>query len=503
MVIRKNLKKKYALLSVYNKNNLKYLCEVLKNYGYNLISTGSTAAYIKKVGFECTNISKITNFKEIMDGRVKTLNPKIYGSILHIRNNKKHVNDFKKLNVPKIDIVVINLYPFQKYIKTFIENDIIEMIDIGGPSLLRAAAKNYKYITPISNITDYKSLTRNLKKNEGITDINFRKKMASKVFSLTSSYDNRIKNWFQRKNEHKKNLKLRYGENPSQKAYLDNGNKKNIFEYQIHGKQISYNNIIDVDSGLKCLMEFNDPTSVIIKHSNPCGVASSSNIYQSFIKSYESDKISAFGGIILVNRKINKKLAYEIVKNFFEVVVAPDFDVEGLTILKGKKNLILLKMGRIRQEKWEHRSTIFGNLYQTKDIENINKKYLKLVSSKKADGRKIDDLIFALKVTRHLKSNAIVLVKNKQVMGVGCGQTNRIDSLKQALKRLKENFDVKNFVCASDGFFPFTDSIKELKKNKCNIIAQPSGSINDTTIIEYAKKNKLSLYFIKNRLFKH
>ena len=211
-------------------------------------------------------------------------------------------------------------------------------------------------------------------------------------------------------------------------------------------------------------MEFNDPTSVIIKHSNPCGVASSSNIYQSFIKSYESDKISAFGGIILVNRKINKKLAYEIVKNFFEVVVAPDFDVEGLTILKGKKNLILLKMGRIRQEKWEHRSTIFGNLYQTKDIENINKKYLKLVSSKKADGRKIDDLIFGLKVTKHLKSNAIVLVKNKQVMGVGCGQTNRIDSLKQALKRLKENFDVKNFVCASDGFFPFTDSIKELKK---------------------------------------
>ncbi len=298
-------------------------------------------------------------------------------------------------------------------------------------------------------------------------------------------------------------LGLRYGENPNQNAYLINYNNKSIFNYQISGKKISYNNLVDLDSGLKCLEEFNEPTSIIVKHTNPCGVASAKNIENAFIKSYNSDPKSAFGGIIFLNRTVNSNLAKIIIKKFFEMIVASSFDKDAIEILKKKKNLILLKKPNTKKTNLEYKSTLFGDLYQTKDLTPINKKFLRLVSKKIGSTRSISDLIFSLKVAKHLKSNAVVLSKNKQTLGLGHGQTNRIDALKFALSNKRKYFKFKSFVCASDGFFPFTDSINLLNRNGCNVVAQPSGSINDKKIILYANNNKISLYFIKNRLFKH
>tara|TARA_B100000886_G_C20407500_1_gene485490 strand:+ start:446 stop:1363 length:918 start_codon:yes stop_codon:yes gene_type:complete len=298
-------------------------------------------------------------------------------------------------------------------------------------------------------------------------------------------------------------ITLRYGENPNQGAWLINQNKKSIFDFQISGKKIGYNNIIDLDNGLRCLKEFNEPTSIIIKHTNACGVASARNIYNAFIKSYESDNKSAFGGVILLNKKVDVKLADRINKHFFELVAAPDYEKIALNILKRKKNLIIIKLPIIKKNLLDYKSTLFGDLYQKNDLLVINKTFIKLASIKKAKRKELNDLIFSLKIVKHLKSNAIVLTKDKQTIGLGSGQTNRIDALKSAIKNKKLYFGNKSFVCASDGFFPFTDSISLLNKNKCKVIAQPSGSISDFKVINYAIKQKISLYFIKNRLFKH
>ena len=300
-----------------------------------------------------------------------------------------------------------------------------------------------------------------------------------------------------------KKIKLRYGENPNQKAYLIKNSKKSVFDYQISGKKISYNNLIDLDSGLKCLEEFQEPTSMIIKHTNPCGVASAKNIITAFIKSYNSDPKSAFGGIIILNRKVNFRLAEEISKNFFEMIAAPSFDKNALKSLKVKKNLIILKIPYTKKQILEHKSTIFGDLYQTTSFKKIDKKFLELKSTKKGSLKSVDDLIFALKVAKHLKSNSIVLAGNKQTLGLGHGHTNRIDALRTAIKNMNKYFKKNYFVCASDGFFPFTDSISLLNRNGCSVLAQPSGSINDDKIISFSNRNKMSLYFIKNRLFKH
>tara|TARA_B100000674_G_scaffold477797_1_gene474051 strand:- start:243 stop:1160 length:918 start_codon:yes stop_codon:yes gene_type:complete len=298
-------------------------------------------------------------------------------------------------------------------------------------------------------------------------------------------------------------IKLRYGENPSQKGYLINYQKNSVIDYQIGGKQISYNNLIDLDSGLKCLKEFNEPTSIILKHTNPCGVASAKKIEVAYNKSYESDPKSSFGGIVLLNRKVNSRLAKKINKNFFEMIVALDYELEALKILTNKKNLILLKIPNIKKPNLEYKSTLFGDLYQTTDLKPINKRFLSLISKKRGSSKSINDLIFSLKVAKHLKSNAIVLSRNKQTLGLGHGQTNRVDALNYAIKNMNKYFKKGAFVCASDGFFPFVDSINLLKRSGCNAVAQPSGSINDKIIISFSIKNKISLYFIKNRLFKH
>jgi len=298
-------------------------------------------------------------------------------------------------------------------------------------------------------------------------------------------------------------IKLRYGENPSQKGYLINYQKNSVIDYQIGGKQISYNNLVDLDSGLKCLKEFNEPTSIILKHTNPCGVASAKKIEVAYNKSYESDPKSSFGGIVLLNRKVNSRLAKKINKNFFEMIVALDYELEALKILANKKNLIILKIPNIKKPNLEYKSTLFGDLYQTTDLKPINKRFLSLISKKRGSSKSINDLIFSLKVAKHLKSNAIVLSRNKQTLGLGHGQTNRVDALNYAIKNMNKYFKKGAFVCASDGFFPFVDSINLLKRSGCNAVAQPSGSINDKIIISFSIKNKISLYFIKNRLFKH
>ena len=418
MVYRKNLKKKFALISVYNKNRLKYLCSNLINHNYSLISTGSTGETIRSMGFKCIDVSKVTKFKEMFSGRIKTINPLIYGSLLYDRNNKSHKKEFLSLKVPEINIVVINLYPFNKFKNSKKSNKVIEMIDIGGPSLLRAASKNYKFITPIINTLDYPKLINNLKKNCGETDIIFRKKMAHKIFNEISKYDKMIANWFN--------------------------------DFQISGKKISYNNIIDIDSGLKCLSEFTEPTSVIVKHTNPCGVASAKSIDRAFIKSYNSDSKSAFGGLIFLNRKVKLNLANKIIKNFFEMIVAPDFEKKAIKKLTTKKNLILIKIPVVKIQTFDFRSTIFGKLYQTIDKTPINRNFINLVSQKKTSKKSIDDLLFSLKVVKHLKSNAIVISKNKQTLGLGHGQTNRVDALKFAIRNKKLIFNEKKFVCVSD-----------------------------------------------------
>ena len=495
--------KKFALISVYDKSKLSYLCGNLKKCGYNIVSTGGTALKIRSLGFKCIDISSITNMKEILDGRVKTINSSVFGSILYNRNEKRHVDEFQKLKIPSFDLVIVNLYPFEKYAKHNLDKKIIEMIDIGGPSLLRASSKNYEFITSIPSTSFYKDLIKNMKNNNNLTTLEFRKKMAAKTFKITSKYDSLIYNWLIQNKEDKNKKALRYGENPGQKAFISKKSLNNIFDCQINGKELSYNNIVDVDSGLSCLREFSEPTCVIIKHSNPCGVASSPKISKAFLNAYRSDPKSAFGGIITLNRTINSKLAKEINKNFFEIVVGPKFDNEALKILTKKKNLILLQIKDLKINKLSEKSTSFGVLTQTKDLEKIDKNFIKLVSLKKANNKTLDDIIFALKVVKHLNSNAIVLAKNMRTIGIGLGQTNRIDSLRLAIDHNKSNNLYKKFVCASDGFFPFTDAVKLLKKNGCKDIVQPFGSKNDGKIINYAVKHKLTLYYAKKRLFKH
>ena len=506
--LSKNLKeKKYALISVFDKSKLNVLCAGLQKFNISFISTGSTAKYIKNLGFKCKEISKLTKFPEILNGRVKTLHPKIHASLLFNRKKNSHKKVFNKLQFPRIDFLIVNLYPFKKFIKNkSTEEQCIEMIDVGGPTMLRSSAKNFNSVTTISESSDYNKLILNLKNNNGETTLDFRKLMARKVFSITSDYDQSITKWLTDK---KKDtfVELKYGENPNQKSsfYLDK-NKNTFFDQKIQGKNLGYNNILDLDAGLECIKEFNEPTCVIIKHNNPCGVSSTSNINLAFKNAFNADPVSAFGGVILINRVVNKKLALLFSQNFYEIIAAKKFTKSALLILKKKKNLILIKTKNIvNNNKNEIKNVAGGTLIQQKNSIKILHKNLLCVSKLKANKKTIEDLIFALKVCKHVKSNAIVLVKNKQTVGIGAGQMSRLDSTKISLiKRSQTKFNMrKNFVCASDAFFPFIDSVECLLHNNCNAIVQPQGSINDKKIIDFVDKEKRPLYFINFRLFKH
>ena len=498
--------KKNALISVYDKSSLNKICNILDKYNIGIISTGATAKKIISLGFSCKEISNLTKFKEILDGRVKTLHPKIHASILYKRKNLEHEKTFKQLNFPIIDIVIVNFYPFTKISDEENPEKKIEMIDIGGPAMIRSASKNFESITTICDKKYYEPLIKELTKHKGETSLGFRKKMAEKNFKLTSDYDLSIFQWFSSVINKKKpkKIKLKYGENPNQKAYYLTNSKFNLFNSQISGKNIGYNNILDVSEGLDCLNEFNEPTCVIIKHNNPCGVASAKKIKESYLKALSADPVSAFGGVVLFNNQIDEDLAKLIINNFYEVVVAPKFSKTSLAILKTKKKLIIINSSNLKQKNKEvFKSVNSGVLYQEFNSYKISKSKIKLVSKKRASRKTEDDLIFAYKVAKHVKSNAIVLANNKQTIGIGAGQMSRVDSTNIAIKKYKKKFENRNFVCASDAFFPFTDNIEKLLKLKCVAIIQPSGSINDDKIINYAEKNNTSLYFTKNRVFKH
>ena len=511
---------KNALISVYDKDNLKIVLKVLKNNKINIISSGGTFKTIKKLGFKCKEVSKYTGFDEMLDGRVKTLHPKIHSGILFDRGKKIHRKQMQKKQFEPIDLVIVNFYPFESMIKkTLNKNKIIENIDIGGPSMVRAAAKNLKDVTIITDKKDYLKLIKELNKFKGRTSFNFRKKMASKAFGLTAYYDAVVSEWFnrdigiefpERKTFFGKKIsQLRYGENPHQKSsiYINSLKNDDINLKHINGKELSYNNYNDIFSSLDILFSnLNSPSTVITKHANPCGVSSNKSAFQSFLNAQASDPISAFGGIVACNYKINNKIAKEITKTFFEVILAKGFDNKALRILKKKKNMRLIDISNFSYES-KTSGKFFDNAFLLQERDNIvfNKKKLRCMTKNKPSSKELKDIEFAFKVCKYVKSNAIVIVKDNSTIGIGAGQQNRLDSCKIATQKARK-FQPKslvNSIAASDAFFPFADGIKTLINAGVKTIVQPGGSIRDAEVIAAANKAKIKMVFTGIRHFNH
>ena len=509
-----------ALISVSDKTELVSVLKILKKYKINIISSGGTYNSIKRLGFNCTEISKYTGFKEMLDGRVKTLHPKIHAGILHDRYNKKHQGEMNEQKFPSIDLIIVNFYPFQKIVmESNNSNKIIENIDIGGPTMVRSAAKNFKNVTIITNKNDYQNLIDEIKKNNGKTSLNFRKLMSSKAFGLTAYYDAMIANWFNKKLKiefperktifGKKLQKLRYGENPHQESslYVSDYNDQSLELEQLGGKELSYNNYNDMFFALDILSNIKKKyTTVIIKHANPCGVSINKSPQISFKNAYASDPISAFGGVIACNFKIDKKTAEEINKNFLEVILARKFDKDALNILKKKKNLRIIDISKF---KIKNLTTIrnFDNsfLIQNKDQIILNKKKLKYVTKLKPTKKEISEIEFAFNICKYVKSNAIILTNNSSTIGIGAGQPSRLDSCRIATQKAMQfqPARIKNSIAASDAFFPFADGIKTLIKAGVKIIVQPGGSIRDQEVINEANKAGIKMVFTGIRHFKH
>ena len=436
-----------------------------------------------------------------MGGRVKTLHPKIFGSLLSRNNSVEDQDDIKKYELPKIDMVVVDLYPFSETVRlSNDDNEIIEKIDIGGVSLIRAGAKNFSDIIVVSQKEQYSLVLDYLKENNFSSQLDFRQKLAFEAFNLISQYDKDIDVYFGLKCGVYTNL--RYGENPHQKA-LFKGNLDQIFK-KLNGKDLSYNNLLDVDSAIKLISEFHDPTFAIIKHNNACGIASAKDSLSSYLLAFQADPLSAFGGVLISNTKIDYKTSIEIDKLFFEILIAPEFDQKALEVLKSKKNRILLLQKKINIQNSSYRNILNGVIQQDYDnIENISKNW-KLVTNTNASGTQIEDLEFANKIVKHSKSNAIVLVKNKQMISSGIGQTSRIDALKFAIEKAKQfKFDVKGASMASDAFFPFPDCVEIASSVGISTIVQPGGSVKDELSIKACNDQKISMFFTGLRHFYH
>ncbi len=507
---------KKALISVYDKKNLKPLLNILKKNKIKIISSGGTYKEIKKLKFKCEEVSEFTNFPEILNGRVKTLHPKIHAGILNKRNKKSHLRDLKNHSFENIDLVIVNFYPFESTLKkTKNHKQIIENIDIGGPAMIRSAAKNYNDVAVITSSDQYDQLIEELKKYRGSTSLNFREKLSSIAFEETSNYDSIISNYFNKKTNNtfprKKvfhgNLieQLRYGENPHQiSAIYSTSSDTNL--KQIHGKQLSYNNYNDIFSALTISKSLpKNKGTVIIKHANPCGVSSSSNHLESYKSALACDPVSAFGGIVSCNFKITKNLAIELNKLFFEVIVANGFDNNAIKILKAKKNLRLIDGTNYKLEKLLTFKSFNKNiLLQSEDLDIFTKKNFKTVSKLKPTSKQLNDLIFAFNVCRYVKSNAIVLASNKTTIGIGSGQPSRLDSCQIAIDKMKKfNLETNNLVAASDAFFPFVDGIEKLVLSGVKAIVQPFGSIRDKEIINFANETNTVLLFSRTRHFRH
>ena len=515
-----NLKVKTALVSVSDKENILSLLKILKKYKINILSSGGTYTAIKKLGYSCTELSKYTGFKEMLDGRVKTLHPKIHAGILHDRQNRGHKNEMSSRKFPSIDLIVVNFYPFQKVVRSSKNSkDIIENIDIGGPTLVRSAAKNFKNVTILTNKKDYPNLIKELEKNKGKTSLKFRELMSSKAFGLTAYYDAMIANWFNRKlniefPERKtifgrKLQKLRYGENPHQESsiYVSDYEDQKLGFNKLHGKELSYNNYNDMFASLEILNSFKQKTgTVIIKHANPCGVSENSNPYDSFRNAYACDPTSAFGGIISCNYRMNKKIANELSKNYLEVILAKGYDKNSLEILKKKKNLRIIDISKFRDKKIDSIKILNGSfLIQGKDKIVLDKKKMKCVTKLKPNKKELAEIEFAFNVSKFVKSNAIVLCNEFSTIGIGAGQPSRLDSCKIAIQKAKkfQPKKIKNSIAASDAFFPFADGVNTLIKAGVKIIVQPGGSIRDQEIINLANKAKIKMLFTNIRHFNH
>ena len=507
---------KSALISVSDKSNLKSLLHVLKKNNIKLISSGGTFKKIQKLKFKCLEVSDFTGSNEILGGRVKTLHPKIHAGILNKRNNKSHQKDIADNNFENIDLVITNFYPFEK---TFNEtkdlNKIIENIDVGGPTMVRAAAKNYNDVTVITSTQQYPELINQLKFYKGFTSLEFRKKMSRLAFTETAYYDSVIANYFNTvSNIHfpKKKIvhgnliqKLRYGENPHQESALYSKNI-NLGINKIHGKELSYNNYNDVFSALIISKSFpKNKGTAIVKHTNPCGVSILKNNLDSFKSALACDPISAFGGIVSCNFKITKTLASELNKIFLEVIVANGFDKNALKILSSKKNLRLIDASNFSLNEIFKFNSINGLiLAQSEDNQIFSKKNFRVVSKKKPSKSQFDSLIFAFNVCRYVKSNAIVLVNNKSTVGIGSGQPSRLDSCQIAIDKMNKFTKIKNeIVAASDAFFPFVDGIERLVQSGVSAVIQPAGSIRDKEIIKFANSTETILVFSKTRHFRH
>ena len=489
-----------ALISVFNKDGIEEIATKLHNQNIKIISTGGTKSFIENLGIPVTSVESITDYPSILGGRVKTLHPKIFGGILY-RDKQDDLDEVKRFSIPKIDLVIVDLYPFEDTVKsTNDESEIIEKIDIGGVSLIRAAAKNYNKTLVVSSKKNYKEVITYLEKNKYSTDITFRKKFALKAFNITSEYDSQIDEYFGLESGHYP--VLRYGENPHQKAFFK-GDLDNVFQ-KLNGKNLSYNNLLDIDSAIKLISEFPSVTFAIIKHNNACGIASCSTVLTSYKKALESDPLSAFGGVLITNHKVDVDTASEINNLFFEILIAPDYNEESLKILKSKKNRILLKLKETNFDSRSSKKVLGGYLNQDFDIAENKIKNWKVVTQKTPSSENYEDLQFANKIVKHSKSNAIVLVKNSQMISSGVGQTSRVDALKHAIEKAKTfGFDIRGSVMASDAFFPFPDCVEIAAGSGICSIVQPGGSIKDDLSIDVCNNTNISMVLTGMRHFYH
>lgn len=509
---------KRVLISVFDKKGIVDFAKELERLQWEIISTGGTSKVLKDAGIKVIEVEDITKFPEILDGRVKTLNPYIHGGLLYKRDDSCHSKTIEDLQIQPIDMVINNLYPFEETIKDkyALHSDIIENIDIGGPSMIRAAAKNYNDVTVIVDPIDYKKVLDELKANGG-TNLDTRRYLARKVFNYTAYYDTLISNYFNDIDDvifperltlaYKSKEELRYGENPHQRSafYKEIGKTEGTISAarQIHGKELSFNNINDANGAIETLKEFDEPTVVAVKHANPCGIGSGENILEAYEKAYESDKVSIFGGIIAGNREINEEVARKINEIFIEIVIAPSFTDKALEVLTQKKNIRILEITNIMDKEYKEldiKKVLGGVLIQDRDNILLNEDY-EIVTNRKPTEEEIEDLLFAWKAVKAVKSNGVLLVHNKATIGIGLGEVNRIWAVKDAIQRGRDK--IEKSVLASDGFFPFKDSIEFLGKAGVKAIIQPGGSVKDSEVIEEANKYNMAMIFTGIRHFKH
>ena len=504
---------KRALISVSDKTNIVEFAKGLEKHGFEVISTGGTYTHLKNNGVSCISIEDVTNFPEILEGRVKTLHPKIHGGLLSKRGNELHNKHVAENNIEYIDLVCVNLYPFEATVKKagVSEEEIIENIDIGGPSMLRSAAKNFNDVAVVTDINDYAKILEELE--QGGISYETRRALAIKVFNTTASYDAAIANYFNKKDNlvpekltlsYKLQDSLRYGENPHQKAYhyVQDNNESYALQNaeQLHGKEMSYNNIQDASAALDILSEFDETTCVAVKHMNPCGVATGSSVFEAYSRAYEADPVSIFGGIVAVNGKVDKETAEKMHSIFLEIILATDYDEEALEILTKKKNLRIYKLSEKNNIHKQQIKSVRGGILVQDFNDKLADEY-ESVTEKKVDESQQRDIEFGLKVVKHVKSNAIVVVKDGQTLGIGAGQMNRVGSCKIALEQAGEK--AKGAVLASDAFFPMRDSADIAADYGIAAIVQPGGSIRDQESIDACNEKGVAMVFSKIRHFKH